>query len=131
MVPRNGGFLTRTVDPEVLPSWFREADLDAYTADFAGGFRGGLNWYRNFDRNWELLSPFAGALVTVPALYVVGDRDLVMYFPGMDYLIPNLRRYVPKLRDTIVLPGCGHWTQQERVEEVNAAILAFLREVHT
>jgi pimeloyl-ACP methyl ester carboxylesterase len=131
MVPRTGGFLTRTVDPKVLPSWLSEADLDAYTHGFARtGFRGGLNWYRNFDRNWELLAPFAGARVSVPALYIVGDRDLVKYFRGMDELLPNLRRFVPQLRNTVVLSGCGHWTQQERPEEVNAAMLAFLSEVH-
>ena len=91
------------------------------------GFRGGLNWYRNIDRNWELLAPFAGALVTVPALYVAGDRDLVVQFRGMDQLIPNLSTFVPKLRRTIMLPGCGHWTQQERAREVNAAMLEFLK----
>jgi pimeloyl-ACP methyl ester carboxylesterase len=50
-----------------------------------------------------------------------------MYFPGMDRLLPNLSNFVPKLRKTIVLPGCGHWTQQERSEEVNAALIGFLR----
>ena len=56
------------------------------------GFRGGLNWYRNIDRGWELMAPYAGALVTVPALYVAGDRDLVVAFRGMDQLIPNLKQ---------------------------------------
>ena len=65
-----------------------EADIDFYAGSSARtGFRGGLNWYRNIDRNWELLAPFAGAVVTVPALYVAGDRDLVVRFPGMDQLI--------------------------------------------
>lgn len=88
--------------------------------------RGGLNWYRNIDRAWELLAPFAGARVAVPALYMAGDRDLVVAFPGMERLVGNLRRFVPHLRKTIMLPGCGHWTQQERPREVNAAILEFL-----
>jgi pimeloyl-ACP methyl ester carboxylesterase len=52
--------------------------------------------------------------VTVPALYMAGDRDLVVAFRGMDQLIPNLTKFVPQLRETIMLPGCGHWTQQER-----------------
>ena len=69
----------------------------------------------------------AGARVTVPALYVAGDQDLVVRFPGMDQLIPNLSRFVPNLRHTIMLPGCGHWTQQERPAEVNAAMLQFLK----
>ncbi len=128
MVPRRGGFLTRTVEPTALPAWLSEADIEFYAQEFARtGFRGGLNWYRNIDRNWELLAPYAGARVTVPALYVAGDRDLVVAFRGMDQLIPNLSRYVPDLRKTIMLPGCGHWTQQERAEEVNAAMLDFLK----
>jgi pimeloyl-ACP methyl ester carboxylesterase len=128
MVPRSGGLLTHTADPPGLPPWLTAADLDFYAAEFTRtGFRGGLNWYRNSDRNWEALAPFAGARVTVPALYVAGDHDLVVRFPGMDQLIPNLSRFVPNLRRTIMLPGCGHWTQQERPAEVNAAMLEFLR----
>jgi len=128
MVPRDGGFLTRMVKPAVLPPWLTEADIDFYAGEFArAGFRGGLNWYRNIDRNWELLAPFAKAKVTVPALYVAGDRDLVVAFRGMDKVIANLTEYVPQLRATIMLPGCGHWTQQERASEVNAAMIDFLR----
>ena len=128
MVPRGGGFLDHTIDPPTLPAWIRETDIDFYTREFArAGFRGGLNWYRNIDRNWELLAPYAGATVDVPALYVAGDRDLVVKFRGMDQLIPSLARFVPGLRRTIMLPGCGHWTQQERPHEVNAAMLEFLK----
>ena len=65
--------------------------------------------------------------MTVPALYVAGDRDLVVAFRGMDQLIPNLAQFVPNLRRTIMLPGCGHWTQQERAGEVNAAMIEFLK----
>ena len=127
MVPRAGGFLTHTTDPAVLPPWLTEADIDFFAAEFSrAGFRGGLNWYRNIDRNWELLAPYAKARVTVPALYVAGDRDLVVSFPGMDQLIPNLAQFVPGLRETVMLPGCGHWTQQERPKEVNDAMIAFL-----
>jgi len=127
MVPRTGGFLTRTVDPQSLPPWLTEADIDFYAGEFARtGFAGGLNWYRNIDRNWELLAPFAGLKVAVPALYVAGDRDLVVGFAGAAQLIANLKTFVPDLRDTIMLPGCGHWTQQERPAEVNAALIRFL-----
>ena len=132
MLPRSGGFLTRSIDPAALPRWFSDTDLDFYVSEFSRtGFRGGLNYYRNADRNWELLAPFAGARVEVPALYVAGDRDLVIHFRGgMDRMVVDLREFVPRLRDIIILPGCGHWTQQERPEEINAAMLAFLREVH-
>jgi pimeloyl-ACP methyl ester carboxylesterase len=130
MVPRSGGFLTGMPSPAALPAWLTQADVDFYAGEFARtGFRGGLNWYRNIDRNWELLAPFAGAKVNVPALYIAGDRDLVVAFPGMDRLIPNLKNYVPHLRNTIMLPGCGHWTQQERAAEVSAAMIGFLRQL--
>jgi pimeloyl-ACP methyl ester carboxylesterase len=128
MVPRNGGFLTRTMNPEKLPDWLNEADLDVYARQFQhSGFRGGLNWYRNIDRNWELSAPYAGASVTVPALYMAGDLDLVVSFPRMKEVIADLPRYIPKLRASILLPGCGHWTQQERPNEVNKAMIDFLR----
>jgi pimeloyl-ACP methyl ester carboxylesterase len=128
MVPRQGGFLTSTQNPVPLPRWLAEADIDFYAGEFARvGFRGGLNWYRNIDRNWELLAPFAGARVTVPALYIAGDRDLVVAFRGADQLIAALPKFVPQLRRSIMLPGCGHWTQQERAGDVDAAMIDFLR----
>jgi pimeloyl-ACP methyl ester carboxylesterase len=130
MVPVPGGLRSRAQAAEqaVLPGWLTEADIDFYTGEFTRtGFRGGLNWYRNIDRNWEILAPFAGAKVTVPALYVAGERDLVLAFSGASELVANLKTFVPGLRETIMLPGCGHWTQQERPDAVNAAMLGFLR----
>ena len=126
MVPRGGGFLSRHAAPDTLPAWLTEADVDAYARDFARtGFRGGLNWYRNIDRNWALLAPFDGLKVAVPALYVAGERDTVVKVAGAG--IPAMRIFAPQLRDVVMLPGCGHWTQQERPEAVNAALLGFLR----
>ena len=128
MVPRAVGLVQSRPDPPVLPAWLGTAEIDFYAGEFARvGFRGGLNWYRNIDRNWELLAPWAGAKVTVPALYVAGDRDLVLAFRGMDQLLPTLPQFIPNLRQTIILPGCGHWTQQEQPAEVNAAMLEFLK----
>jgi pimeloyl-ACP methyl ester carboxylesterase len=128
MVPRRGGFLSRLLNPASLPHWLTEADVDFYAGEFTStGFRGPLNWYRNIDRNWELLSPMAGARVTVPALYIAGDRDLVLAFRGMNQIITNLSKFVPQLRGTLVLPGCGHWTQQERASEVSQAMIDFVQ----
>ncbi len=130
MVPRAVGLVQSRPDPPALPPWLREADVELYAGEFARvGFRGGLNWYRNIDRNWELLAPWAGAQVTVPALYVAGERDLVLAFRGMDQLLPALPRFIPNLRKTIILPGCGHCTQQERPAEVNAAMLELLKDL--
>jgi pimeloyl-ACP methyl ester carboxylesterase len=130
MVPRQGGWHTSRPLPSSLPNWITEADIDFYVAEFQrSGFRGGLNWYRNIDRNWELLAPWTGARVTVPALYMAGEQDLVVKFPGTEQLIANLGQFVPKLQKTIMLPDCGHWTQQEKPKEVNSAIIAFLNEL--
>ena len=131
MVPLLGGLFARVpAVPPPLPAWLTEADVDFYTAQFTRtGFRGGLNWYRNIDRNWELLAPFDGLKVSVPALYIAGERDPVQKFPGMDWHIADLPSLVPQLRRTIILPGCGHITQEERPAEVNAAMIDFLRDL--
>lgn len=127
MVPRSGGILTRWKDQQALPSWLSETDVEFYTTEFARtGFRGGLNWYRNIDRNWELLAPFSGLKVGVPAMFIAGDRDLVVNFPGGRELLANMRTSVPQLWRSILLPGCGHWTQQERASEVSSAMIEFL-----
>jgi pimeloyl-ACP methyl ester carboxylesterase len=123
MVPRKGVSLT---DPASLPAWVTESDIDVYVAEFTrSGFRGPLGWYRNVDRSWELLAPFAGAAVTIPALYIAGDRDFVAAVNSQ--FIAMQSAMVPKLRPAIMLPGCGHWTEQERAPEVSAAMIDFLR----
>ena len=87
------------------------------------GFRGGLNWYRNLDRTWELSAPFAGQRIEQPALFITGDRDLVRAMPGFEN---RMRTVVPNLRDMVTFPGIGHWTQQENPEGTNQTILKFL-----
>ncbi|MDX3761761.1 alpha/beta fold hydrolase [Streptomyces mirabilis] len=128
LVDPERGWLATMPDPEVLPDWFTENDLDALTESFSKGFTGALNWYRNLDRNWELTAPWHGAVVTRPALYIYGDRDMVPAFPGTPELIERLPDLMPNLwRKPLKLAGCGHWTQQERPDEVSAALIEFLR----
>ncbi|MGW2420893.1 alpha/beta fold hydrolase [Streptomyces sp. NPDC001709] len=128
LVDPDRGWLADMQDPEVLPQWFTEDDLDALTESFSRGFTGPLNWYRNLDRNWELTAAWHGARVTPPALYVYGDRDVVPAFPGTPELIEELPDLMPNLwREPLKLTGCGHWTQQERPDEVNAALIEFLK----
>jgi pimeloyl-ACP methyl ester carboxylesterase len=132
MVPKGGRFLRGPAAPATLPAWLTEGDVDFYAGEFKRtGFRGPLNYYRNLDRNWEIQAALAGAPVTVPALYIAGDRDLIVSSPGMEQLISNLKHFVPGLRKVQMLPECGHWTQQERAVEVNAALLEFLRSLPT
>jgi pimeloyl-ACP methyl ester carboxylesterase len=122
--PKTAKFLDGLPDPRTLPSWLTEADLDYFTSEFRRvGFRGGLNWYRNIDRNWELTAGLAEAKVTQPALFIAGERDGVLAMIPVDAMRP----LVPDLRRLVMLPGCGHWTQQERPGEVNAALIEFLK----
>ena len=100
-----------------------ERDLDLYASEFARtGFTGALNWYRNLDRNWGLTEPLAGAKVAAPALFVAGERDPVLRMTPPEVM----EGWVPDLRGSVVIPGAGHWIQQERPREVNRALLAFL-----
>jgi pimeloyl-ACP methyl ester carboxylesterase len=125
MVPRKGALLA---DPASLPPWITESDIDVYVEAFTRSrFRGPLSWWRNIDRGWELLAAFDGAAVTVPALYIAGDRDFVV--PVFQQSIAKQSILVPKLRPAMMLAGCGHWTQQERAPEVSAAMIDFLRQL--
>ncbi len=127
-LPKTAGFLDAMQDPgDDLPGWLTEADLDVFTGEFQrAGFRGGLNWYRNIDRNWELMAAFNGKLVTPPSLFVSGDRDLVVSLMGPNWR-EQMQQAAPNLRDAVMIPGVGHWTQQEAAEAVNEAMIAFLR----
>ncbi|MEE2047326.1 alpha/beta hydrolase, partial [Nocardiopsis tropica] len=83
----------------------------------------------NTERNQELMAPFQGRGIDVPALYMVGDMDLVTVMRGIPELREVLPLIAPRLHADVTLPGCGHWTQQERPDEVNAALLDFLAHV--
>jgi pimeloyl-ACP methyl ester carboxylesterase len=135
-VPRGGGFTphppgarlleTMTDCGDALPAWLAPEDLDMYVAEFTrSGFRGPLNWYRNFDRTWERTASLAGRTIDQPALFLAGERDPVLAFTRGQF--ERMRAAMPQLTDTIVLDGCGHWIQQERPDAVNAALLKFLR----
>ncbi len=114
MVSRDKGLLAPLPTPHPLPSWLSDADLDVYVAAFeASGFRGGLNLYRNLDRNWEMQHAFAGLKVAVPALFMVGERDAGLEIPGMRDIIAAMPALVPQLRKPAYLANCGHWAPQE------------------
>lgn len=118
------GLLTGIRVPEILPAWLTEDDLAHHARELeASGFRGGLNRYRNMDRDWEELPELATARIEQPALFIVGERD-----PGRSLApVDAMTQLVPGLQEVCVVPGAGHWVQQERPAEVNAAILGFLR----
>ncbi|MCC9306477.1 alpha/beta hydrolase [Kitasatospora sp. RB6PN24] len=133
VVPEGEGLAGLLGDVAGLPGWLTEQDIQAFVDDYARhgehAFTGPLNWYRNIDRNWELLAAFQGLGISVPALYLVGDRDMVTALRGVAELREQLPVTAPGLYRSITLPGCGHWTQQERPAEVNEALLEFLGHV--
>jgi len=111
--------------PVALPSWVTEKDVDYFANEFQRtGFRGGLNWYRNIDRNWELTAFLEGAKIHTPALFVAGEADSVIKIYQKAYEL--LEKNVPRLKRKILIPGIGHWVNQERPAEVNQMILEFL-----
>jgi pimeloyl-ACP methyl ester carboxylesterase len=118
-----GGILDRFPDAP-HGDFLTESDFQVFVQAFTRtGFRGGLNWYRNFDRNWELTAYLSGAKVTQPALMITAELDPVLR-PRM---AEGMSAWVPNLRETLLIKGCGHWTQQERPEEVNQALIKFLK----
>jgi len=126
-LPPDGGVLANTVDPERLPAWLGEDDLDWYEAQFRqAGFRGGLNWYRNLQRNWRLTAPWHGQPIRQPSLFIAGSRDGVLKFPASKQQIEAFPRTLPGIRGCHLVEGAGHWVQQERPDEVNRLLLAFL-----
>ena len=127
-IRRGARFIDSITTPDTLPAWLSEADLRVYVEAFEQtGFRGGLNWYRNVNRNWERSADLAGATVSQPAMFVTGSRDPARGPAAMERL-PDV---VPDLRVFEVLQGCGHWTQQERPQAVTRLMLEFLHSVHS
>ncbi len=128
--PPGAGLLEGMVDTPVLPPWLTEQDLDALEAAFRrSGFRGPLNRYRAMDLDWaEGEGEGAGDRpVTVPALFVAGDRDMTVVLAKN--ALDRMKEHVPALRRTLLIPGAGHWIGEERPREVNDALLAFLRQL--
>jgi pimeloyl-ACP methyl ester carboxylesterase len=123
------GFLGDISAIRPLPEWLSEADLTYFSAAYQkSGFRGGLNWYRNIDRNWELTAPWQGAQIRQPSLFIAGSSDSVITGLIGAKRVADMERVLPGLRQKLIIDGAGHWIQQERADEVNAALIAFLKE---
>jgi pimeloyl-ACP methyl ester carboxylesterase len=111
--------------PQKLPPWLSEEDLAYFAGEFKRtGCRGGLNKYRNMDRDWEESAHLQGGKITQPALFITGDKDPVRTFTNLD----GMKADVPNLKQIIELPG-GHWIQQEQAQAVNDALIGFLKEL--
>lgn len=111
--------------PDRLPDWLTPDDIDYYTEAFGRtGYRGGLNWYRNMDRNWAMTPFLSGARILQPTLFLAGEQDAVIAMMHGAY--KDLETNIPNLVRKELLPGAGHWVQQERPHAVNDRIVDFL-----
>jgi pimeloyl-ACP methyl ester carboxylesterase len=109
-------------DIEGMPPWITEDEFQYYVQQFTrSGFRGPLNRYRCMDIDHEQMPELENRKIEQPAMFIIGDRDPTLSFAPVDpmkMLVPNLRM------ETIA--GAGHWTQQERADEVNKLLIEFL-----
>lgn len=125
--PLGATFLEGLPDPEPA-AWLTEDDLDFYEAEFtASGFRGPLNRYRNHEADYEWLQNWAGKRIEQPALFIGGTRDPATFlFGAIEDPVALVKMFAPRAEGHI-LDGVGHWTQQERPDEVNAVLIDWLK----
>jgi pimeloyl-ACP methyl ester carboxylesterase len=108
-----------------LPHWLTEDELAFFAESFTGsGFTGGLNWYRNMDRNRELLGFLAGAKICQPSMFMAGAEDGVIEMYRRDFDL--LEQTMPGLTAKTLIAGAGHWVQQEKPVEVSRQLRQFL-----
>lgn len=123
-----GGWIPRLGAAKGLPDWLAQEDLDYYVAQFeASGFRGGVNYYRNFGRNWEITEHLDGVKIEAPTLFVAGQKDIVIGGATAPMLTAMMGQAMSDLRDVVIVPEMGHWIQQEDPKATNDAVLAFLK----
>jgi len=128
--PAGATLLDGMVDPDPFPAWLTPADLDYYVAEFeSSGFRGPLNRYRNHEADFAWLQGFKDRRIEQPALFIGGSKDpATTLFGGITDPVALMRPNVPRIEGH-VLAGCGHWTQQERPEEVTRLLIDWLGRV--
>jgi pimeloyl-ACP methyl ester carboxylesterase len=86
----------------------------------SSGFTGPINWYRNWTRNW-LAMDGVEQVINIPTLFIGATDDVII---SLDQ-IEAMRPLVTDLKLEMLEP-CGHWTQQERPEDVSRLILKWL-----
>lgn len=123
--PAGAGLFDGMQDPGTLPPWCDAEAFNHYLQTFTGrGFHGALNWYRNFERNWQRTEALADKHIEQPALFLLGDKDPVGTLEA--YTLKQMPKRIANLEQHL-LSDCGHWIQNEQAAEVNRLLLAFLR----
>lgn len=118
------------VDPDPFPAWLSDADIDYYVGEFEqSGFRGPINRYRNFERDWEYMNGVEDRIIHQPSLFIAGERDLVLTMfgaSGAEGAMARMRENTSDLRGVHIIPKVGHWTQQEAPEATTGHLIDFL-----
>jgi len=118
--------------PAGLPPHLSKGEFENYCRAFArSGFGGGISYYRNLHRNWELTRPWHGAKLMMPTMFLAGGRDFLVNEGdgGLGTPYAAMADHCTDYRGATIVDGAGHWVQQEAPEEVNAALLAFLEDL--
>ena len=124
-MPHGCDLLETIADQARLPPWLSPEHFQTYVSAFErGGFKGPLDWYRNIDHNWATTEALQDQVIHQPGLFMVGALDPTRHYTGQQEA--GLAQTVPELRGHVVMPGAGHWLQQERPDEVSQALIAFL-----
>ncbi|MDY6997944.1 MAG: alpha/beta hydrolase [Actinomycetota bacterium] len=123
LAPGPDGFLARIPEPGAPPDWIAPEDFEVYVDEFTrGGFTAPLNWYRCFDRNWEITADPPAPTITVPALFVGGTEDATLAYTPRH----RVGEVVSGDYREVMIDGAGHWLTEERPGEVTRLLLEFL-----
>ena len=118
----------RFMSPPRQPAWLSESDLDVFVGEFErSGVIGPLCYYRQITASWQELEPHANRPLTQPALFIGGEFDVVRGW-GIE-AIARASEHMPEFRGARIIPGVGHWSQQEAPQETNTAMIEFLRDL--
>jgi pimeloyl-ACP methyl ester carboxylesterase len=120
------GFLDQLPEvPTPLPAWLTDADIDHFAAQFAeSGFFGPVSYYRNLDANYDRVKDLPPARLTMPSFFIGGEKDLVTARDPSG--VERMKELLPGFSGSVMLPGVGHWIQQEDPSGFNEALLGFL-----
>lgn len=124
-----GGWVGRMGAPLERPEWLAAEDINYYVSEFErAGFRGGVNYYRNFDRNWHFMQG-RDPVIGIPCAFLAGAADAVIGGADQDGLRAMMSPVMPDLREITLVPKVGHWVQQEAPTETSDAVLRFLQSI--
>jgi pimeloyl-ACP methyl ester carboxylesterase len=125
--PADAKLLDGLPDPDGVPGFLTQEEFDFYVNEFeANGLSTPLNYYRNVNRSWERTADLAGKLIQQPSMLIVGRQEGVLRMSA-DPELKNIRDVLPNLKQLTWIENCGHWTQQEKPQEVTDAMVKFLK----